>query len=42
MTSNLKKDKVKLDLLTDLVMLLTVEKFIRGGICHQYTKTNLK
>ena len=42
MTSNLKKDEVKLDLLTDLVMLLTVGKFIRGGICHQYTKTNHK
>ena len=30
----LKKTKVKLDLLTDLDMLLMVEKGIRGGICH--------
>ena len=30
----LKKTKVKLDLLTDIDMLLMVEKGIRGGICH--------
>ena len=30
----LKKTKVKLDLLTDIDMLLMVEKVIRGGICH--------
>ena len=30
----LKKTKVKLDLLTDIDMLLMVEKCIRGGICH--------
>ena len=30
----LKKTKVKLDLLTDIDMLLMVEKRIRGGICH--------
>ena len=30
----LKKAKVKLDLLTDIDMLLMVEKGIRGGICH--------
>ena len=30
----LKKTKVKLDLLTDIDMLLLVEKGIRGGICH--------
>ena len=30
----LKKTKVKLDLVTDIDMLLTVEKGIRGGICH--------
>ena len=30
----LKKTKVKLDLLTDIDMLLVVEKGIRRGICH--------
>ena len=30
----LKKTKVKLDLLTDIDMLLMVGKSIRGGICH--------
>ena len=30
----LKDNKVKLDLLTDIYMLLMVEKGIRGGICH--------
>ena len=30
----LKKAKAKLDLLTDIDMLLMVEKGIRGGICH--------
>ena len=38
-----KKAKVKLDLLTDIDMLLMVEKGIRGGICHtvyQYEKAN--
>ena len=30
--SSLKKARVKLDLLTDIDMLLTVEKSIRGGI----------
>ena len=30
----LKKTKVKLDLLTDIDMVLMVEKGIRGGICH--------
>ena len=30
----LKKTKVKLDLFTDIDMLLMVEKGIRGGICH--------
>ena len=41
----LKKNKVKLDLLTDIDILLMVEKGIRGGKCHsiyQYTKTNKK
>ena len=39
----LKKTKVKLDHLTDIDMLLMVEKGIRGGICHaihQYAKAN--
>ena len=30
----LKKTKVKLDLLTDIGMLLMAEKGIRGGICN--------
>ena len=30
----LKKSKVKLDLVTDIDMLLTVEKGIKQGICH--------
>ena len=37
--------KVKLDLLTDINVLLMVEKGIRGEICHsiyRYTKTNNK
>ena len=37
----LKKAKVRFDLLTDTNMLLTIEKGIRGGICHsiyQYAK----
>ena len=41
----LKKTKVKLDLLTDIDMLLMVEKSIRGGICHSVcrcAKTNNK
>ena len=32
--SCLKKTEVKLELLTDVDMLLMVEKGIRGGICH--------
>ena len=45
MASSLKKTKVKLDLLTDIDMLLMVEKGIRGGICHaihRYVKSNNK
>ena len=45
MTSNLKKTKVKLDLLTNTDVLLMVEKGIRGKICHAihwYTKANNK
>ena len=41
----LKNWKVKLDLLTDIDMLLMVEKCIRGGICHsiyRYIKDNNK
>ena len=30
----LKKIKIKLDLLTDIDMLLMVEKGTRGGMCH--------
>ena len=39
----LKKTKGKLDLLTDIDLLLMVEKGIRGGICHSirwYVKAN--
>ena len=41
----LKKTEVKLELLTDVDMLLMVEKIIRGGICHaiyRYAKANNK
>ena len=41
----LKKTRVKLELLTDIDMLLIVEKGIRGRICHsihRYTKANNK
>ena len=41
----LKETEVKLELLTDIDMLLMVEKKIGGGICHaihQYAKTNNK
>ena len=34
MASSFKKEKVKLDLLTDIDVLLMVEKDIREGICH--------
>ena len=43
--AELKKAKVKLDLLTDVDMLLMVEKGIREGIrysIYQYVKTNNK
>ena len=39
----LKKKGIELELLTDIVMLLMVEKEIRGGICHaihRYAKAN--
>ena len=32
--ASLKKMKIKLDLLTDIDMLLMVGKGFRGGICH--------
>ena len=41
----LKKTKIKLELLTDVDMLLMVAKGIRGGICHaiyRYAKANNK
>ena len=41
----LKKTEPKLELLTDVDMLLMVEKGIRGGICHamyRYAKANNK
>ena len=41
----LKKTKVKLDLLTKIVLLLMVEKGVRGGIQHsiyRYAKANNK
>ena len=43
--ASLKKTEVKLELLTDVDMLLMVEKGIRGGICHVmhgYEKANNK
>ena len=41
----LKKTKVKLELLTEIVMLIMVEKEIKGGLCHsinRYAKANNK
>ena len=45
MVGALKKTKVKLDLLTNIDVLLMAEKDLRGGIYHsiyQYTKFNNK
>ena len=43
MASLFKKDRSRIKLLTDIDMLLMVEKGNRGGICHaiyRYAKTN--
>ena len=43
--ARLKKKGIELELLIDIVMLLMVEKEIRGGICHaihRYAKANNK
>ena len=45
MASSFKKDRKKFELLTDIDMLLMVEKGIWGGICstiHQYAKPKNK
>ena len=46
MASSFKKDQSKIGLLTNINMLLMVEKSIRGGICnaviHWYAKVNDK
>ena len=45
MANMFKKTKVKLELLTDIDMLLIVEKGTRGGICqaiHRYAKADNK
>ena len=45
LVSHYKKTEVKLELLTDIDMLLMVEKGIRGGICqsiNRYVKVNNK
>ena len=45
MSSSFKKDLLKLDLLTDIDMLLMVEEGLRGRICHPicwYAKANNK
>ena len=45
MASMFKKTKVKLELLTDIDMLLMLEKGTRGGICqaiHRCAKANNK
>ena len=45
MANSFKKTKAELDLLTDINMLLMVEKGIRGGICrsiYRYAKANNK
>ena len=45
MASLLKKTEIKLELLTDIDMLLMVEKGIGGGMCHaihRYAEANNK
>ena len=45
MTSLFKKDRSKLELITDYDMILMIIKGIRGGICqatHRYAKANNK
>ena len=36
----LKNTKLKLDLLTDIYMLLMVEKGVRGGVCHSIYRSS--
>ena len=38
----LKKTKFKLELLTDIDLLLMIDKGMREGICHSVTKANNK
>ena len=43
--ASLKKNEVKLELLTDIVILVMIEKGIKGGLCHaiyRYAKANNK
>ena len=43
MGAALKRSNIKLELLSDIDMLLMVEKGVRGGICHaihRYSKAN--
>lgn len=43
--ATLKNTKVKLDVVTNINMLLMAEKFVKGGICHanyQYAKAHNK
>ena len=45
MTNLLKKTEIRLELLTDVDMLLMVKKGIRGGMCHaihRYVEANNK